>query len=52
MSWDTTVDQLSSLPDSIEALKKENLQQKEDFEFLVPLPLRIEVYYIYLTLPI
>jgi hypothetical protein len=27
-----TSDQLSSLTDSIEALKKENLKQKEDFE--------------------
>ena len=30
-----TSDQLSSLTDSIEALKKENLQQKEDFELLL-----------------
>ena len=30
-----TLDQLSSLTDSIEALKKENLKQKEEFEILL-----------------
>ena len=30
-----TSDQLSSLTDSIEALKKENLKQKEEFEILL-----------------